>query len=299
MNMKRGLVLSLCALAVAASASSAMAQATISASLNLRYTDPANPAEGGTWNLVAKTTDDDGIAALVVYLQNAGNAAGTTMATNIGALTQVGNPPDDAILDRTGGVLEIVYGQDMTLAGTVFDVGQPNFGPRIQVDPLRNTTTWNNASLIASGAFGATRPTFVSFQGFPADGNTLPDAVDGATDSEPATVTTIVRGDSVIGLGLNDNPGAGIRIGDVNRDGLVNINDFGGLSANFGQTTGAGWDQGDFNNDGAVNINDFGGLSSNFGQPAPPAPVAAIPEPSAAILLGIALLGLGHCAKRS
>jgi len=106
-------------------------------------------------------------------------------------------------------------------------------------------------------------------------------------------VTTIVRGDSVIGLGLNTNPAAGLYIGDVDRNGVVNINDFGGLSANYSTTTGGKtWDQGDFNDDGFVNINDFGGLSSNYGKPASPAPISAVPEPAGIALLGIALLGL-------
>jgi hypothetical protein len=294
MNMKRGLVFSLCALAVAASASSAMAQATIDVSLNLRYSDPADPAEGGTWQLVAKTGDDDGIAGLVVYLQNAGTAASTTMASNIGALANVGNPPGPALLDRTGGVLEVVYGQDLTAAGTVLDVGQPNFGPRIVNDALKNTA-WNNVSLIASGSFGATRPTFVSFQGNPADGNTLPDMVNGTTPAEDANVTTIVRGDAARVTGV-EGAGKGLFQGDANRDGAVNSADLSLLLTNFNGSNKT-WGEGNFNDDaggaGVVNSADLSLLLTNFNQSGIPVSVSAIPEPSTALLAGVAaMLGL-------
>jgi hypothetical protein len=279
-------------LAVAASASSAMAQATIDVSLNLRYTNPANPASGGTWTLVAKTGDDDGIAGLVVYLQNAGNAAGTTMASNIGALANVGNPPGPALLDRTGGVLEVVYGQDLTAAGTVLDVGQPNFGPRLVNDPLKNTA-WNNASIIATGAFTTTRPTFVSFQGNPADGNTLPDTVNGTTPAEDANVTTVVRGDSERSLNL-EGANEGMYAGDANRDGTVNSADLALLLTNFNGTNKT-WDQGNFNNTAAqpntaVNSADLALLLTNFNKTANPISVSAIPEPSTVALAAFGCL---------
>ena len=60
--MNRGLVYSLCAAALVAVGANS-AQAVINVSLNLTYTDPANEAGGGTWQLVAKTSDAASIAA--------------------------------------------------------------------------------------------------------------------------------------------------------------------------------------------------------------------------------------------
>ncbi|MFI5380818.1 MAG: dockerin type I domain-containing protein, partial [Tepidisphaerales bacterium] len=53
-------------------------------------------------------------------------------------------------------------------------------------------------------------------------------------------------------------------VGDANLDGVVNIQDFGLLSGNFGQATNL-WSRGDFNGDSVVNIQDFGLLSKAFG----------------------------------
>src|SRR5665647_995404 len=53
-------------------------------------------------------------------------------------------------------------------------------------------------------------------------------------------------------------------LGDANDDGIVNINDFGLLSQNFGKP--GGWGQANFFGDATVNINDFGAISQHFGQ---------------------------------
>ncbi|MFI5379584.1 MAG: dockerin type I domain-containing protein [Tepidisphaerales bacterium] len=56
----------------------------------------------------------------------------------------------------------------------------------------------------------------------------------------------------------------GLIPGDLNFDGVVNIQDFAILSANFG-TANNHWSAGDLNGDGVVNIQDFAILSANFG----------------------------------
>ena len=53
--------------------------------------------------------------------------------------------------------------------------------------------------------------------------------------------------------------------GDINGDGVTNLNDFIILAANFGVTSGASRAQGDLNGDGAVNLDDFIILASDFG----------------------------------
>jgi hypothetical protein len=52
--------------------------------------------------------------------------------------------------------------------------------------------------------------------------------------------------------------------GDVNLGGLVNLQDFNVMAANFGQSP-RNWIHGDSNYDGLVNLTDFNRLSANFG----------------------------------
>jgi outer membrane protein assembly factor BamB len=76
--------------------------------------------------------------------------------------------------------------------------------------------------------------------------------------------------------------------GDANRDGKVDLADFGLLKANFG--TGTSRAEGDFDGNGKVDLADFGILKENFGAtPAAPAPV---PEPATLTLLLLGLAGL-------
>ena len=81
--------------------------------------------------------------------------------------------------------------------------------------------------------------------------------------------------------------------GDANLDGTVDINDLTIVLSHFGGS-GMAWDSGDFNGDGNVDVNDLTIVLANFGSrlSAPPASLAAVPEPCAlALVLGAALLG--------
>jgi hypothetical protein len=62
------------------------------------------------------------------------------------------------------------------------------------------------------------------------------------------------------------------RYGDADLDGVVNLNDFNRLAANFG-AAGARWSQGNLNYDAAVNLDDFNLLAANFGAAIAPAAV--------------------------
>jgi hypothetical protein len=94
------------------------------------------------------------------------------------------------------------------------------------------------------------------------------------------------------------------RYGDANVDGVVNLNDFNILAANFGQL-GRYWWEGDFTFDGVVNLNDFNRLAANFGLSAAGTGVtpqdwaalaSAVPEPAAAT--GVSLVATGAILRR-
>jgi hypothetical protein len=86
--------------------------------------------------------------------------------------------------------------------------------------------------------------------------------------------------------------------GDADLNGVVNLNDFNRLAANFG-ASGVGWADGDFDYSGSVNLSDFNRLAANFGLSAGPegptvedwaALAAAVPEPAVLAPLACAAL---------
>ena len=272
--MKRSLILALCAVIVAALGITT-AQADTNVALNLRYTDPADPNEGGTWTLVAKNDDpnSDGVTALIARFTDIDpNGA---IDGSIGHDIDVSGGPFDG-----GATWEIVYGQDPN-AGLTDNVGLVG-GPSDQgADPLNNSA-WDNASVIATGTFGSARPAF--------DPNNAGANFHVAGLISASTIGLAnIRGDSVSVDGLLE--------GDANRDGTVDFLDFSTLSSNW-QTQSAPpneplWDQGNFNDDDIVDFLDFSSLSGNWqGSSTPPA-IGAVPEPASMVLFsgcGIAAL---------
>ena len=300
MNMKRRFVLSLCAVALTAFGISAV-QADVDVALNLRYTDPADPGEGGTWTLVAKT-DSPGIAALVVrFVGGTMPAAGTisNAATighdiNGGALV-IGSFNHDAD-PNTPNQTEFVYGQDPN-DGLVLGVGAGvnlwNGGQ----DPLDGQNvgpgTWDGSTIIATGSIAnlSTRPSIFSVGA---------NEIIGGDPNGPATIGAMtVRGDSLETLGLEDPlgvPNAGLLAGDANRDGIVEGGDFSLLGGSW-QGAG-GWDDGDFNDDDFVEGADFSLLGGNWQSDGVPPAIGAVPEPTTLMLSGTLLLGLLGVRRR-
>ncbi len=314
--MKRGLVFTLCAVALAAGGRVAHAQGAldVALSLNLRYTDPADPSEGGTWTLVAKTGSADGLAAVNAYLSNVTNPDGVVYGNG---LLSTGYPGTitaatiNAFLDGTntpfagtfGSVVNVVYGQNTSIptggpAGpVVLDIGNGGAAGLVASDPLKNAT-WNNSAVILQGTFGGTRPAF----GTGPTNNTTDANVLGVGQTNVATnlaaldaaTTTVVRGDSV----ATD----GIERGDANRDWTVNADDFNILALNFGQPGDKTWGQGDFNDTGTVNADDFNFLALNFGPPNPTPPAvgaaSSVPEPGSLAMFAVAASGLLAARRR-
>lgn len=322
--MKRGLGISLAALALVvggSAANAALPVADINLSLNLRYTDPADPSEGGKWFLLAKTQTagaNTGIAGLSVYLSNItstvvwgnGTVAGVGTAsypvvtqTTLGAnVTQTGGVPFNF---SSGGVTNVVYGQDLAIK--TLNVGEGAGTPGIiAADPLRNPD-WANSTLILSGTFAGggnagnkfNRPEFVASGANSTDGNVY-NAAGVAID---ATVSTTVRGDSLATLNIENTPGAGLLRGDLNRNGVVSFNgDALPAYNNIGLFPGAAtWDQGDFNDNGAISFNGDALVAFNaIGVAAPPAPaIASVPEPATIGLCAVAACGLLAARRKS
>jgi autotransporter-associated beta strand protein len=80
--------------------------------------------------------------------------------------------------------------------------------------------------------------------------------------------------------------------GDANLDGKINIDDYGRIDGNVGQSGSVfGWSKGDFNYDGKINIDDYGIIDGNINRQGTPFStagaaegVAAVPEPAALAL---------------
>ncbi len=281
MDIKRGLVLSFCT-AVLATLAGPVAQAEVGVQLNLRYDDPANESAGGTWDMLVQSSATNGVSAVRVVLQ--GITGVTGVDTPLSAII-----PNSLAFDNVnslfrfqpfGGVgVEIVAGDD--LSGTLI-VGVGTGGSStgnipeddLFPDGIVGNNPWDNSALLASGTFGSARPQFLEVN--PANGNlqmgsgvrvlanefTIP-----ATDPiNAATIGAVsVRGDAAIdGSGFEE-----MLLGDANRSGTVNNNDFNTVINNL-STSGKSWDTGDVDGSstGDVNNADVNAVLDNFFQSA-------------------------------
>jgi formylglycine-generating enzyme required for sulfatase activity len=85
--------------------------------------------------------------------------------------------------------------------------------------------------------------------------------------------------------------------GDANGDGKVDINDLTIVLTNYDRTAMA-WSQGEFTGSGTVDINDLTIVLADFGTTYGSAGIAAVPEPSALLLMGLGVVSLVACTYR-
>ena len=221
------------------------AYAVVDISVNLRYTHPVCTEKGGTWEIVAKTDDPDGLAEIVAVIGNV-DSVGIYLNDSLGALPidpvlASVDDPSAGIYGRPGVV--VTYQQDPN--APVFGVGTGSGLTDVLCDPA-----WDGADcLVMGGTFGAERPFFGIVAG--AGTSTHAAELDAAGPPHtfiPATLgQVVVRGDSV---GMD-----GLPYGDITRDWMVDLfNDVLGIFN--GQCVGCdpGWDGGDLNCDGNVTL---------------------------------------------
>lgn len=268
--MKRSLLLSLFAVAIVAM-TFGQALATVDLQLNLRYTYPGITSLGGTWDLLAKTSAPGGIAGVVAVINNI-NLAGIT--SNNAALTWEVFKTQD-----TGAGIEIVLGDDLTSLAAGIGTGS-GLG-NVAVDDLGNPA-WNNSAKLASGSFGATRPSF-KLTGTPGQSITAANEISAGVAVAATIGVTSVRGDGV-GAGADS-----LLPGDSDRNRIVDTSDLNKvLNGFFGSVSG--WDNGDVAaNNGVIDTADLNDVLNNFFGTSPAPALGAVPEPASIALFASAL----------
>lgn len=219
--------------------------------------------------LVGATT---GAAFTGANTDNAGSAIFTWEDAAAGGLQT--SVPDDQVYAALGSLFLTSNGTTPNV-GVELDANGRTVALVIEAEGPSTTTTLSTR-LIASGAYG---------------GNGLI-AQDNGDGIQNDVFTNFNADVSFRTLG-----------GDANLDGVTNLGDFAILQNNFNQP-GTTWAQGNFNGDAAgTNLGDFAILQNNFNMsaPAPGALTLAatnVPEPSTALLCGVAALGFGVAVRR-
>lgn len=269
--MKRSLLICAAALMMLVNVPDASAD-QIQLTLDLKNTNRANAAGGGTWQLFARKVEDgaapngdNGISGIRAIL-NGVTEAGITFASGINQLS--GGPYVNTLSNNA---VEIVYGQDISAAGVVTGVGVNS--------PATKDT------LIASGSWpaGATRPTFGTDPGgFGSEGNFL----GGAAAPFPASLE--VSGSNILTSVYT--------LGDMNNSGTITNLDTGAFVAQLPPTPSAPYNPAaDINQSGTVSNLDIGGYVAILTGPGS-ASISVVPEPSS---IGLALLAsMGLIARR-
>ena len=201
-----------------------------------------------------------------------------------GRITTVSNDPATHVVpllsfEETAGTVRGTW--DLADGALVVDynTGSPSAAVRRYLKSGHASGSWNGTGLNSSDARASLGTTALGY----AESNDILGATGGLFRG------VLVDGSAVL-VRLT-------RYGDANLDGLVNLQDFNRLALSFGGS-GKGWSQADFNYDGVVNLNDFNRFAANFGLSAASsdgptahdwaALAAAVPEPTAALLSGVA-----------
>ena len=260
--MKLRLVFSICAVALATLCFSQANADDLKIELDL--------SGGDTWELYAEVVDTgsgaDGslglasIRALIDGIDFGTDGDAVTIAGDIGAINPVnGGPP---VLDLGGGLIEVLYGQDISSTGAITG-GVGNGGRK----------------LIANGTYSGADPSF---------------GMDGSLESEGLFLTSTTPGggeaidpDNIM-RAVNVDPG--VLKGDVSLNGsvgfediqpFVDILDAGGFQA-----------EADISMNGSVGFEDIQPFIDILN--APVVSAVTVPEPTTALLFATAVLVLGN-----
>jgi hypothetical protein len=266
MNMKRSLLICAAALMMLVSIPKADAD-QIRLTLDLRNTNRANAASGGTWQLFARKVEtgsapegNSGISGIRAIL-NGISSTGITFASGINQLP-TGGPYIDVL---TNNAVEIVYGQDISTAGVVNNVG---IGANANQDRLIASGTW---------PAGATRPTFgTDPAGAGSEGNFL----GGSSAPYPASL-------EVSGANVTTQV---VTLGDINGSNTITAADTPQYLAVLGGSVAYN-PAADINQSGSVTAADTAQYLAILGGPSSAA-ISVVPEPSSIGLAVIASMGL-------
>jgi hypothetical protein len=321
---------SACALASLVAATSAAL--SIDLSLNVLYTNPANPALGGTWELVAKSSTPDtvGISSITTYLRDINNDVtieaprGTVNGANNAGFQVLGNifhpaginPSYREVLVAQLPLFPLPPGSEENLfygVGTLTN-GAPNYpgkpagsnaiGPTFAsftgpqdipwaTGDVFGDVAWSTASRMLSGTFAAgATPAF--FNG--SIGNVFTSAPGTNTqlgnEVLASTVTTIVRTNSV----------APANSADYNHDGIVSAADYVVWRKTLGNVAAPPGSGADGDGSGFVDAGDYTLWRSHFGNPSGAGSGAGlstsgVPEPTSGALLTIGALLAFACRR--
>jgi hypothetical protein len=300
---------------------------TIDLSLNVFYTNPANTALGGTWELVAKSTPSPatfGISGISARLSNIDSNAvlqaprATVNGSNIAGFQLLANtfdaatPTTPAFRELTIGQLPIFplpagseqsyfYGVGTVTNGSPEYAGKPagsnSIGPTFTSLTSPQHIPWATADAF-NDATWATAARLVSGS-FGA--GVTPAFITGSTGnvftSLPLTNTALGNeaAASAITTIVRTNAAAVVNSADYNVNGLVDAPDYVLWRKTLNGTATPAGSGADGNHDGTVNPADYTLWQSHFGNPMGAGSggglsTGSIPEPTSCILLTIGLL---------
>jgi hypothetical protein len=233
----------------------------------------------------------------------------------------------DGTVNCTGAIIADEVGQTLVVNGAVTGAGAIGAadGAALRLAPNTGASTISTIDTAPNGVIDLTNNHLFIDYGSSADPISSIAALlksgynNGAWNGPGIDSSTAAANSASYGLGYADSndPGnpAGLSsgtieikytlLGDANLSGVVDGTDFGILAANFNKGVSR-WDQGDFNYDGTVDGTDFSDLAANFNKGAAGADAVAaldafaaahglladVPEPTSAVLLLIASMGL-------